>query len=90
VVDGVAHRYRMVVAEPCVYDRLDASHALMLLDINQKYGDVVGLGAAANALPLLLAATRPTIRPLGRHEAAPRPCEDHDGGEGPLSWPKAS
>ena len=50
VVDGVAHRYRMVVAEPCVFDRLDASHALSLLDINQKYGDVVGLDDAVSYL----------------------------------------
>ena len=50
VVDGVAHRYRMVVVEPCVFDRLDASHALSLFDISQKYGDVVGLDDAVSYL----------------------------------------
>jgi maleamate amidohydrolase len=50
VVDGVAHRYRMVVVEPCVFDRLEASHALSLFDIGQKYGDVVGLDTAVSYL----------------------------------------
>jgi hypothetical protein len=36
----------MVVVEPCVFDRIEASHAMSLFDIDQKYGDVVGLDVA--------------------------------------------
>lgn len=43
VIDGVAHRLRMIVVEECVFDRLEASHAMSLFDIEQKYGDVVPL-----------------------------------------------
>jgi len=50
VVDGAAYRYRMVVVEPCVFDRVDASHAMSLFDIDQKYGDVIGLDAAVSYL----------------------------------------
>jgi len=50
VVDGVAYRYRMVVVEPCVFDRIDASHAMSLFDIEQKYGDVIGLDTAVSYL----------------------------------------
>ncbi len=46
VVDGTAHRYRMAVVEPCVFDRIDASHAMSLFDIDQKYGEVIGLDTA--------------------------------------------
>lgn len=44
VIDGVANRLRMIVVEECVFDRIEASHALSLFDIEQKYGDVVPLG----------------------------------------------
>jgi maleamate amidohydrolase len=43
VVDGAANRLRMMVVEDCVFDRIEASHALSLFDIDQKYGDVVSL-----------------------------------------------
>jgi len=39
-VDGCTNRYRMVVAEECVFDRHQASHAINLFDLNQKYADV--------------------------------------------------
>jgi len=41
VVDGCSLRYRMIVPEECVYDRTEASRAMSLFDIDQKYGDVV-------------------------------------------------
>ncbi len=41
VVDGCAHRNRMVVAEECVWDRHESSHAMNLFDMNQKYADVL-------------------------------------------------
>lgn len=43
VTDGCANRLRMIVVEDCVYDRHEASRAINLFDIDQKYGDVVSL-----------------------------------------------
>jgi len=43
VVDGKSYRYRVLVPEPCVFDRDEASHAINLYDIDQKYGDVLPL-----------------------------------------------
>ncbi|MGH8890514.1 MAG: isochorismatase family protein [Acidothermaceae bacterium] len=43
VVDGCSFRFRMIVVEDCVYDRHEASWAINLFDIDQKYGDVVSL-----------------------------------------------
>lgn len=43
VVDGCTNRYRMIVAEECVFDRTEASHAINLFDMHQKYADVLPL-----------------------------------------------
>ena len=43
VVDGCTYRYRMIVVEECVFDRHEATHAINLFDMNQKYADVVSL-----------------------------------------------
>ena len=43
VVDGCTNRYRMAVVEECVFDRHEASHAINLFDMNQKYADVLTL-----------------------------------------------
>ncbi len=43
VVDGATYRFRMVVVEECVFDRTQASHAINLFDMNQKYADVLPL-----------------------------------------------
>jgi maleamate amidohydrolase len=43
VIDGFSYNYRMAVVEECTFDRGQASHALSLFDIHQKYGDVVSL-----------------------------------------------
>lgn len=43
VVDGCTYRFRMVVAEECVFDRHEACHAINLFDMNQKYADVLQL-----------------------------------------------
>ena len=45
VVDGCAHRYRMIVVEEGVWDRHQASHAINLFDMNQKYADVLDIDA---------------------------------------------
>ncbi|MEX2599835.1 MAG: isochorismatase family protein, partial [Dehalococcoidia bacterium] len=46
VVDGATARYRMVVAEECVFDRHQATHAINLFDLNQKYADVIPVSEA--------------------------------------------
>jgi nicotinamidase-related amidase len=43
VVDAASQRYRVVIAEECVYDRHQASHALNLFDMHMKYADVLSL-----------------------------------------------
>ncbi len=43
VVDGCTNRFRMIVAEECVFDRHEACHAVNLFDMNQKYADVLPL-----------------------------------------------
>jgi maleamate amidohydrolase len=43
VVEGCTHRYRMIVAEECVFDRHEATHAINLFDMHQKYADVLSL-----------------------------------------------
>ncbi|TDC47226.1 isochorismatase family protein [Jiangella ureilytica] len=43
VVDGRSHRFNVVVVEDCVYDRHEASRAINLFDMDQKYADVISL-----------------------------------------------
>ncbi len=43
VVDSCTHRYRTIVVEECVFDRHQATHAINLFDMNQKYADVLSL-----------------------------------------------
>ncbi len=43
VVDGCTNRYRMIVVEECVFDRHQATHAINLFDMHQKYADVLSL-----------------------------------------------
>jgi maleamate amidohydrolase len=50
VVDACSFRYKVTVAEDCVFDRAEAAHAMNLFDIAHKYADVVGLGAAIERL----------------------------------------
>jgi maleamate amidohydrolase len=57
VTDGCANRLRMVVVEECVYDRHEASRAMNLFDIDQKYGDVISL---AEAVDWITAQRQPT------------------------------
>jgi nicotinamidase-related amidase len=40
VVDAKSYRYKVLIPESCVFDRDEASHAINLYDIDQKYGDV--------------------------------------------------
>jgi nicotinamidase-related amidase len=43
VMDGHFEGFCMIVVEECVYDRHEASWAMNLFDIDQKYGEVVAL-----------------------------------------------
>ena len=55
VVDAVQHGYRPIVPRECVGDRAQAPHDANLFDIQQKYGDVIGLDEALAAVAQLAA-----------------------------------
>lgn len=46
VVDGLQHGLRVIVPRECVADRAPGPHEANLVDIDGKYGDVVGLDRA--------------------------------------------
>ena len=50
VVEAVSYRYRVQVVEECVFDRHEATHAMNLFDLHQKYADVIPLKEALVAL----------------------------------------
>ena len=50
VVEAVSYRYRVQVVEECVFDRHEATHAMNLFDMHQKYADVIKLEEALAAL----------------------------------------
>lgn len=50
-VDAFSYNYRVAVVEECVFDRGEASHAMSLFDLQQKYADVVTLADALASLP---------------------------------------
>jgi len=70
VVDGFSFNYRMSVVEECTFDRGQASHALSLFDLHQKYADVVSLAETLTflrGLPEgLFDARMPALRARGR------------------------
>lgn len=71
VVDGFSHNYRMSVVEECTFDRGQASHAINLFDMHQKYADVVPLADVLryiDGLPGDLFTDRMPV--LGRPERA--------------------
>jgi maleamate amidohydrolase len=41
VIDGFSFNYRCMIVEECTFDRGEASHAISLFDLDQKYADVV-------------------------------------------------
>ena len=41
VVDARTNRFKVIVAEECVFDRHQACHAINLFDMHQKYADVL-------------------------------------------------
>jgi maleamate amidohydrolase len=50
VVDAASYRYRVQVVEECVFDRHEATHAMNLFDLHQKYADVISLSQALQHL----------------------------------------
>jgi nicotinamidase-related amidase len=60
VVDAKSYRYKVLVPEPCVFDRTESSHALSLFDLDQKYADVVTLEAALRYIEQAAAGSGPS------------------------------
>ena len=50
VVEGTSHRFRMIVAEECSFDRHESAHAMNLFDMHQKYADVLPLAEVVEYL----------------------------------------
>src|SRR5680860_46161 len=55
VIDARSYRFNVIVVEECVYDRHEASHAMNLFDMNQKYADVLPLNDVVTYLDKLRA-----------------------------------
>ncbi len=56
VVDGMSYGFKCVVPLDCVWDRSEASHAINLFDMAQKYADVMSLNellALLDGIPVL-------------------------------------
>ena len=60
VVDGCQNRLRVNVVEECVFDRHQATHALNLFDMEQKYADVIAIDDAVAYLERWQAEQRGT------------------------------
>ena len=43
VVDAKSYRLKVLIPEPCVFDRDEASHAINLFDMHEKYADVISI-----------------------------------------------
>ena len=50
MLDGFSHNFKVSVVEECVFDRHQASHAINLFDMNQKYADVLPLAEVLECL----------------------------------------
>lgn len=50
VLDGFNMNYKVSVVEECTFDRIQASHAINLLDMDLKYADVVSLSEVESYL----------------------------------------
>lgn len=53
VADAFSYNFRTAVVEECVYDRLEISHLVSLMDMDSKYADVIQLRDALNYLSQL-------------------------------------
>ena len=50
VVDALQHGFRAIVPRECVGDRSAEQHAANLIDMDGKYGDVIGLAEVITVL----------------------------------------
>ena len=65
VVDAKSHRLKVIVPEECVFDRDEASHAINLFDMHEKYADVIPLDDALAYLRSTVGAEQRTPAALG-------------------------
>jgi nicotinamidase-related amidase len=56
VVEATSYRYRIGVVGECCFDRTQASHWINLFDMQQKYGEVIDVQAAADYFATLKGA----------------------------------
>jgi nicotinamidase-related amidase len=59
VVDAKSHRLKAIVPEECVFDRDEASHAINLFDMEEKYADVLPLDEVVDYLRSVTTAREP-------------------------------
>ncbi|GGE37890.1 hydrolase [Agaricicola taiwanensis] len=50
VVDAAANRLNVVIPEECVFDRIEASHAISLFDMQSRFADVVPVQRVLEAM----------------------------------------
>ena len=65
VVDAKSYRYKVIVPEECVFDRDEASHAINLFDMHEKYADVISLDETIDYLRKSGAPKELTPQPVG-------------------------
>jgi len=68
VVDGCSYRLNMIVVEDCVYDRHEATRAMNLFDMDQKYADVISLRDTLAHIDALSDKPAAGPEPEHRHE----------------------
>ena len=56
-VDARSYRYNVTVVEECVFDRHQATHAINLFDMHEKYADVLGIDEVVAHLASLRTAS---------------------------------
>jgi nicotinamidase-related amidase len=70
VIDGFSYNFRMSVVEECTFDRGQASHAINLFDMHQKYADVVPLAETLDYVRQLPRGLFDARMPILRERAA--------------------
>jgi nicotinamidase-related amidase len=65
VVDGCTNRFRMIVAEECVFDRHETTHAMNLFDMDRKYAAVLPVDEVIKYLRAWQAEMSPRAKTMG-------------------------
>ncbi|MCW2538515.1 MAG: isochorismatase hydrolase [Frankiales bacterium] len=82
VVDGCSNRLNMIVVEDAVYDRHEATRAMNLFDIDQKYGDVISLDQVLRHLEGAASQSEaPDPDQANRHDHGSHHGHSHDHGD---------